>query len=145
MLASGNHLVGCQVEATVQTASTDAALYRPGEPVSDPRQGLDPRGFGFSEGLADLGDGIGEHVVDRGPTFPDRVEQLLAVHHFVGMAKQARQDLLGLLFEFDQQAAHPQLPARLVELGSARSEEHTSELQSLMRISYAVFCLKKKT
>src|SRR3546814_3365890 len=29
-------------------------------------------------------------------------------------------------------------------LDSARSEEHTSELQSLMRISYAVFCLKKK-
>src|SRR3546814_3975957 len=28
---------------------------------------------------------------------------------------------------------------------TARSEEHTSELQSLMRISYAVFCLKKKT
>src|SRR3546814_3707671 len=37
--------------------------------------------------------------------------------------------------------------ARLVELilSEARSEEHTSELQSLMRISYAVFCLKKKT
>src|SRR3546814_10318402 len=30
-------------------------------------------------------------------------------------------------------------------ISSARSEEHTSELQSLMRISYAVFCLKKKT
>src|SRR3546814_7052672 len=29
-------------------------------------------------------------------------------------------------------------------LGGMRSEEHTSELQSLMRISYAVFCLKKK-
>src|SRR3546814_10225175 len=28
--------------------------------------------------------------------------------------------------------------------GNTRSEEHTSELQSLMRISYAVFCLKKK-
>src|SRR3546814_6417389 len=28
--------------------------------------------------------------------------------------------------------------------GDSRSEEHTSELQSLMRISYAVFCLKKK-
>src|SRR3546814_5081528 len=28
---------------------------------------------------------------------------------------------------------------------TGRSEEHTSELQSLMRISYAVFCLKKKT
>src|SRR3546814_7076340 len=36
-------------------------------------------------------------------------------------------------------------PARPVHaLGSGRSEEHTSELQSLMRISYAVFCLKKK-
>src|SRR3546814_10603462 len=30
-------------------------------------------------------------------------------------------------------------------VGQQRSEEHTSELQSLMRISYAVFCLKKKT
>src|SRR3546814_7774422 len=29
-------------------------------------------------------------------------------------------------------------------IASTRSEEHTSELQSLMRISYAVFCLKKK-
>src|SRR3546814_6238825 len=33
--------------------------------------------------------------------------------------------------------------ARL-DIGDDRSEEHTSELQSLMRISYAVFCLKKK-
>src|SRR3546814_2047872 len=32
----------------------------------------------------------------------------------------------------------------LPKLGGTRSEEHTSELQSLMRISYAVFCLKKK-
>src|SRR3546814_9794534 len=31
------------------------------------------------------------------------------------------------------------------EWGEGRSEEHTSELQSLMRISYAVFCLKKNT
>src|SRR3546814_6348180 len=35
--------------------------------------------------------------------------------------------------------------SRVTENGAkARSEEHTSELQSLMRISYAVFCLKKK-
>src|SRR3546814_4396518 len=33
---------------------------------------------------------------------------------------------------------------RFCDSGSPRSEEHTSELQSLMRISYAVFCLKKK-
>src|SRR3546814_5789142 len=34
--------------------------------------------------------------------------------------------------------------AMLRRLSAYRSEEHTSELQSLMRISYAVFCLKKK-
>src|SRR3546814_10248794 len=34
--------------------------------------------------------------------------------------------------------------AQRVERALTRSEEHTSELQSLMRISYAVFCLKKK-
>src|SRR3546814_3299927 len=58
-----------------------------------------------------------------------------------------------------QDAAHDLPGARLRQAGRpldeigrgdradllARSEEHTSELQSLMRISYAVFCLKKKT
>src|SRR3546814_10877205 len=35
-------------------------------------------------------------------------------------------------------------PVGTLDAGTFRSEEHTSELQSLMRISYAVFCLKKK-
>src|SRR3546814_9383220 len=39
----------------------------------------------------------------------------------------------------------PQLSATSIRQAMRRSEEHTSELQSLMRISYAVFCLKKKT
>src|SRR3546814_7923772 len=48
-------------------------------------------------------------------------------------------DALGLILS--------KLPAtlELAFLALVRSEEHTSELQSLMRISYAVFCLKKKT
>src|SRR3546814_2463608 len=37
------------------------------------------------------------------------------------------------------------LPTPLLSGRDQRSEEHTSELQSLMRISYAVFCFKKKT
>src|SRR3546814_4412969 len=41
----------------------------------------------------------------------------------------------------DGRKPHDQSPCR----HQTRSEEHTSELQSLMRISYAVFCLKKKT
>src|SRR3546814_6565526 len=38
----------------------------------------------------------------------------------------------------------PNLPSEQAAANSSRSEEHTSELQSLMRISYAVFCLKNK-
>src|SRR3546814_10066488 len=37
------------------------------------------------------------------------------------------------------------ISAAKIKVAETRSEEHTSELQSLMRISYAVFCLKKKT
>src|SRR3546814_10849253 len=48
-------------------------------------------------------------------------------HHVVAVAHQAAQGV-------DQR----------VGVRHGRSEEHTSELQSLMRISYAVFCLKKK-
>src|SRR3546814_2590563 len=46
--------------------------------------------------------------------------------------------------EFDAEAAEhgPKASGAGVERRFARSEEHTSELQSLMRISYAVFCLK---
>src|SRR3546814_10318390 len=53
----------------------------------------------------------------------------------------APEHLLKALLEDDQGMA-----AGLIKAsgGDARSEEHTSELQSLMRNSYAVFCLKKK-
>src|SRR3546814_4933119 len=48
-----------------------------------------------------------------------------------------------VVVEYDRQ--HLLTYAELLDAADARSEEHTSELQSLMRISYAVFCLKKKT
>src|SRR3546814_7961467 len=44
-----------------------------------------------------------------------------------------------ILYVLIRQGEAPELPKSVV-----RSDEHTSELQSLMRISYAVFCLKKK-
>src|SRR3546814_6627872 len=50
-------------------------------------------------------------------------------------AGSARRDARCLMVRFSRSLARS---------GQARSEEHTSELQSLMRISYAVFCLKKK-
>src|SRR3546814_1596429 len=44
----------------------------------------------------------------------------------------------------EQDESQMDVTAHVVTILNARSEEHTSELQSLMRISYAVFCLKKK-
>src|SRR3546814_2381356 len=52
---------------------------------------------------------------------------------------QGGADALKNYLEISQWASHYNRDVKL------RSEEHTSELQSLMRISYAVFCLKKKT
>src|SRR3546814_15873609 len=48
-----------------------------------------------------------------------------------------------IMCTLDDQSGNP-LPAPTLKSSQLRSEEHTSELQSLMRISYAVFCLKKK-
>src|SRR3546814_5566897 len=45
----------------------------------------------------------------------------------------------------DETACQPSRKRKATEEGEPRSEEHTSELQSLMRISYAVFFLNKKT
>src|SRR3546814_10282396 len=62
-------------------------------------------------------------------------------------AEQRRADLR---FPFPDRFAERLRGRRIVSIGRRakyivmRSEEHTSELQSLMRISYAVFCLKKK-
>src|SRR3546814_2964259 len=51
--------------------------------------------------------------------------------------------LMGITDYFDGYLARAN--GTVSKLGVFRSEEHTSELQSLMRISYAVFCFKKKT
>src|SRR3546814_5410063 len=76
----------------------------------------------------------------------------LAVHRHRAAAHHAAEHLVdGLVAEADPQHRHlrsqplDQFDADAGTVGIARSEEHTSELQSLMRISYAVFCLKKKT
>src|SRR3546814_10028150 len=55
---------------------------------------------------------------------------------------QAEDRLLGAQMALD--VIEARIADRAEEDGVGRSEEHTSELQSLMRISYAVFCLKKK-
>src|SRR3546814_9717764 len=69
---------------------------------------------------------------------PDQTEQLTAaILAHESAEQQARAGL-----DDPEVVAAEELPAP--EVDDLRSEEHTSELQSLMRISYAVFCLKKK-
>src|SRR3546814_9678409 len=67
-------------------------------------------------------------------------------------ASAMRLPVLSLAWHEAQCAANTGLPAaaRVASIGNGysgggRSEEHTSELQSLMRISYAVFCVKNQT
>src|SRR3546814_9212566 len=78
----------------------------------------------------------------------------LHVHDIVGMAADPAQNAeAGLNEERRFHQSTVQEMGKIIEVARviafkleprSRSEEHTSELQSLMRISYAVFCLKKK-
>src|SRR3546814_1722584 len=58
--------------------------------------------------------------------------------------RRRRRSYLADVGEYDPLLRQPPGHIRWRGQGEGRSEEHTSELQSLMRISYAVFCLKKK-
>src|SRR3546814_5164230 len=74
-----------------------------------------------------------------------------AQHPGVGIEHLAENVKIGDTFSLGMRAdgGNESAPEAVVDVlggvdAKARSEEHTSELQSLMRISYAVFCLKKK-
>src|SRR3546814_4378621 len=76
-------------------------------------------------------------LVRRAPDFP---EKLPLRDEPPAVAGEQRQQIELLARQPDRFSGESDLVAGEVD----RSEEHTSELQSLMRISYAVFCLKKK-
>src|SRR3546814_8430095 len=107
---------------------------------------------------AALNDGIRTRVAQwSGTTFPfyPAIKQLtldLAATSFLGIPWGPEAEKINKAFVDMVQASvgvvRVPLPFTAMGRGVAgrrRSEEHTSELQSLMRISYAVFCLKKKT
>src|SRR3546814_8086983 len=64
------------------------------------------------------------------------------VNFGLGFSRQADHLGVAAAFEIEDRRIRPAM--FIVADQCTRSEEHTSELQSLMRISYAVFCLKKK-
>src|SRR3546814_5176445 len=67
-----------------------------------------------------------------------------AHRHRTGAGNQSRYSCKENRAFFRGGASHAHDQAQIRNETVIRSEEHTSELQSLMRISYAVFCLKKK-
>src|SRR3546814_2609354 len=94
---------------------------------------------------------MGEHIVAKllrtaqAPAMADHQPAMRAQH------RQMIGDRLGVRWsdtDIDQRHAElvftHKMIGRHLRQRTRRSEEHTSELQSLMRISYAVFCLKKK-
>src|SRR3546814_7687072 len=86
-----------------------------------------------SVGVQDLDDGWGRAGHGTLVHVEDRAGRVVRPRHF--------RHPLALGEDFDHAPGDP-LDIRLGD--PARSEEHTSDLQSLMRISYAVFCLQKK-
>src|SRR3546814_10280622 len=90
-------------------------------------------------------------AVDRSPDGPAMGQPLGATQDSVALSLGSTVDFPDLLWpdpvdpSFLQPGGHGRggVPHGL-KRRQIRSEEHTSELQSLMRISYAVFCLKKK-
>src|SRR3546814_3561452 len=86
----------------------------------------------------------GRRVVDRGDAGKAAAQES-AIHQGadragIGRGQDVEADHLPTLLP---QAAHQRLAEMAGAAGDQRSEEHTSELTLLMRISYAVFCLKK--
>src|SRR3546814_9683788 len=97
---------------------------------------------------------------ERGAILPVAPHHQLAAGGALGAAERQTPAEVAVEGEPERQPAVDQILAGIAEVrqpgeaalnqrlggdGPCRSEEHTSELQSLMRISYAVLCLKKKT
>src|SRR3546814_5987324 len=85
----------------------------------------------------------GDRIVGEPAGDPRELRLAIAI-----VAAQPRVDMVAAIRLVEprrEHVVHAQPPRDRVDIeGEGRSEEHTSELQSLMRISYAVFCMKKK-
>src|SRR3546814_6978638 len=102
--------------------------------------GSDPAPLRNHMRLPCLGRQMGELRAELDDAFPDDPE--------AGVLRRRageRAVVVPHLSERQLRQAAPEHRSRRNAAAVVRSEEHTSELQSLMRISYAVFCLKKKT
>src|SRR3546814_1056542 len=84
-------------------------------------------------------------AADFTPEEANGLRRAMATFRNVGTIDNFREKMIGGMVRRGYEQEFAERCFKQIEgFGSYRSEEHTSELQSLMRISYAVFCLKKK-
>src|SRR3546814_2088813 len=102
--------------------------------VSEPANVLFPKSFAAEARKLEK---LGVKVTVLG----EKEMKKLGMGALLGVAQGSATEPQLLVMRWDGAGAKGGAPLAFV----GRSEEHTSELQSLMRISYAVFCLKKKT
>src|SRR3546814_7325549 len=113
----------CSSDLTVAVSGHDA-------PTLPPHPGM----------MSDLGALVGDGGSDQ-PARPNVISTLVPPP---SRAQSSKRPPLASAVRRTMSRPRPVDPPALTPRCSGRSEEHTSELQSLMRISYAVFCLKKK-
>src|SRR3546814_2295134 len=105
-------------------------------------------GAPFASNVAEARQEIRSYTMNFGPQHPAAHGVLRLILEMDGEVVQRADPHVGLLHRGTEKLAESkpfnQSIGYMDRLDYVRSEEHTSELQSLMRISYAVFCLKKK-
>src|SRR3546814_2846814 len=100
----------------------------------------------LSSSLREVGVDLSEFIcvtTANSLNLPQALLDRMEIIRLEGYTEDEKVEIAKLHLIAKQVEAHG-LKAGEFELTEERSEEHTSELQSLMRISYAVFCLKKK-
>src|SRR3546814_8420611 len=120
--------------------SSDLEADAAADDISDDARGQAGGTFGVPSGVDDVRGHAHRRVAKRAEGFDVQVQLFVRrIHHRgLDMAVARRASMAGHVLDDadDPRGGHA--------LQHGRSEEHTSELQSLMRISYAVFCLKTK-
>ncbi len=118
--ASRHRHAGGKLQAADPRPTDGHALERAVEPVAHAGLRDDALRVLLAERAAQLGDGVGDHVLDRRPPLPDGFEQLVLGYHLACVRQQARQDLQRLALHVYRQPRHAQLEPRLIELGRAK-------------------------
>src|SRR3546814_3646850 len=123
--------------------ATPAAAYALVQPLSDWAFGPAPRRNTRQVRIGGILVGGDAPVVVQSMTNTDTADVASTVKQVADLWRAGSELVRVTVNNPESAAAVPRIVEKLAMMGIERSEEHTSELQSLMRTSYAVFCLTK--